>query len=148
MAIPEKPYTRKEMYLNAIAGGNGGIPSTPYTREEMYLDAIAKAGGGGSGDNHFVITLSLDSDKNYTVDKTYAEIRAAIENGQFPIVVYPTTDATDVYYPSRTPNGESKLPVLFNTIYLTPNGGVGVTCVGVTENDNVISTDVSIGPTV
>ena len=48
--IPDVPYTRKEQYLNAIAkGDSSGIPDTPYTREEMYLDAIAKNGGGGGG---------------------------------------------------------------------------------------------------
>lgn len=50
MSVPEKPYTRKEAYLNAAATGDtSGIPETPYTREEMYLDAIARNGGGGGG---------------------------------------------------------------------------------------------------
>lgn len=50
MPIPDKPYTRREAYLNAAAtGDSSGIPETPYTREEMYLDAIARNGGGGGG---------------------------------------------------------------------------------------------------
>ena len=50
MPIPDKPYTRREAYLNAAAtGDSSGIPETPYTREEMYLDAIARGGGGGGG---------------------------------------------------------------------------------------------------
>lgn len=66
--IPNNPITRKEMYLNKVAGNDGALPSEPITRkemylakaagvavetpepvtrEEMYLDAIAESGGGG-----------------------------------------------------------------------------------------------------
>lgn len=59
MPIPDKPYTRREAYLNAAAtGDSSGIPETPYTREEMYLDAIAKGGGGGGGGGGGSSTLS------------------------------------------------------------------------------------------
>lgn len=51
MALPN-PITRKEEYLNAIAGGAQEYPATPITREEAYLDAIAKSGGGGGGSVH------------------------------------------------------------------------------------------------
>lgn len=51
MALPN-PITRKEEYLNAIAGGAQEYPATPITREEAYLDAIAKGGGGGGGSIH------------------------------------------------------------------------------------------------
>ena len=48
--LPEKPVTRKEMYLSAIAGENTTIPDPAITREEMYLKYIAEHGGGsGSG---------------------------------------------------------------------------------------------------
>jgi hypothetical protein len=49
MAIPDKPESRAEMYLNKIASGSGTIPAQPESRLEQYLDAIANNGGGGSG---------------------------------------------------------------------------------------------------
>lgn len=47
MALPEKPFSRKEQYLSKIAGQDTEIPEEPFSREEMYLDEIAKNGGGG-----------------------------------------------------------------------------------------------------
>jgi hypothetical protein len=48
MALPN-PITRKEMYLNKAATGEGNVPPEPVTREEMYLNAILQGGGGGGG---------------------------------------------------------------------------------------------------
>ena len=45
----EKPITRKETYLQAIASGDKGDLPNPITREEMLLYEIALRGGGGSG---------------------------------------------------------------------------------------------------
>lgn len=50
MALPDKPITRREMYLSNIAGENTPLPEAPLTREEAYLDFIAKNGGSGEGD--------------------------------------------------------------------------------------------------
>lgn len=46
--LPEKPLTRKEQLLSAIAGANEGetLPE-PVTREEQYLKYIAENGSGG-----------------------------------------------------------------------------------------------------
>ena len=50
MAKPDKPITRRETYLNAIANFNTeGIPEKPITREEQYLDEIAKNNLSPSG---------------------------------------------------------------------------------------------------
>lgn len=43
----EKPITRKETYLSAIASGDKGDLPSPITREEMLLYEIASRGGGG-----------------------------------------------------------------------------------------------------
>jgi len=51
--IPNKPETRKETYLAAIAGQNVDLPPYPITREEAYLDEIAKNGGGGGGTTNY-----------------------------------------------------------------------------------------------
>ena len=43
------PLTREEQYLAYIAGEADTYPEKPVTRIEKYLDAIAKNGGGGGG---------------------------------------------------------------------------------------------------
>ena len=53
MSLPEKPITRKEMYLSNIAGEGTPLPDKPITREEQYLDEIAKNGGGGGGTTNY-----------------------------------------------------------------------------------------------
>ena len=53
MALPEKPFSRKEQYLSKIAGEDTEIPEKPFSREEMYLEEIAKNGGGGGGTSDF-----------------------------------------------------------------------------------------------
>lgn len=69
MPIPDKPYTRREAYLNAAAtGDSSGIPETPYTREEMYLDAIAKGGGGGGGGGSSTLAGLTDVDISNPTD--------------------------------------------------------------------------------
>lgn len=69
MPIPDKPYTRREAYLNAAAtGDSSGIPETPYTREEMYLDAIARNGGGGGGGGSSTLAGLTDVDISNPTD--------------------------------------------------------------------------------
>jgi hypothetical protein len=48
MPIPDEPITRREMFYDAIAGGET-IPPDPISREEMYLWEIAQNGGDGGG---------------------------------------------------------------------------------------------------
>lgn len=91
MSVPETPYTRKEMYLDAIARGeSSGIPERPYTREEMYLDAIAKSGGGGGGgDFDAVVDISHTGGTSdpivFTAVKgSYATLYQMLESGHMP----------------------------------------------------------------
>lgn len=85
MSVPETPYTRKEMYLDAIArGDSSGIPERPYTREEMYLDAIAKSGGGGGGGGVGALYVSESQD---TLSMTWQQIYdAAIDDDMLVIL--------------------------------------------------------------
>jgi hypothetical protein len=46
--LPE-PKSRKESYLAKAAGMDVTIPEKPLSRLEQYLDAIAEGGGGGGG---------------------------------------------------------------------------------------------------
>lgn len=91
MSVPETPYTRKEMYLDAIArGDSSGIPERPYTREEKYLDAIAKSGGGGGGGDFDAIvhySQSYDSSEppEITIERgNFATLYQMLENGRMP----------------------------------------------------------------
>ena len=91
MAIPDKPESRAEMYLNKIASGSGTIPAQPESRLEQYLDAIARNGGGGSGGGGsgggveiVYLTLASSNGKEY-----YCTI-------QIPMIVDPVTGATRI----------------------------------------------------
>ena len=52
--LPDKPLSRKESYLAAIAGESVELPEVPESRTEQYLAYIAEnGGGGGGGTNNF-----------------------------------------------------------------------------------------------
>lgn len=54
MSLPEKPLTRRELYLAKAAGQDVTLPETDLTREEMYLREIANGGGGGDVTKEYV----------------------------------------------------------------------------------------------
>lgn len=76
MSVPEKPVTRKEMYLAKIAGKDVDVPANPVTREEMYLAEIAKNGGTGSSVDVSAIM------KDYGINSTtqIADMNTAIDS--------------------------------------------------------------------
>lgn len=47
------PESRVESYLAKAAGEDVTIPEKPLSRLEQYLDAIAEGGGGGGGTSDF-----------------------------------------------------------------------------------------------
>ena len=47
MSLPERPLTRRELYLAKAAGQDVTLPEEDLTREEQYLRAISEGGGGG-----------------------------------------------------------------------------------------------------
>lgn len=110
MSIPEKPYTRREMYLDAIAQGNtSSMPETPYTREEMYLDAIARGGGGGNAESnvflaHFVYDESLMA---YETSESWESIVAAGDAGKAIIVYFDDIPYLASYSPAGEDDGET-----------------------------------------
>lgn len=67
--LPE-PKSRKESYLAKAAGMDVTIPEKPESREEQYLNAIAEGGGGGGGGTYTAgdgiditnDTISVDTD--------------------------------------------------------------------------------------
>jgi hypothetical protein len=94
MAIPDKPESRAEMYLNKIASGSGTIPEKPESRLEQYLDAIANnGGGGGSGGGVEVVYLTLmsNNDKGYIIHNNFPYVN---ENEE---TIMPTPTDGDVF---------------------------------------------------
>lgn len=94
---------------NTDVVGGGGTESIiqPKTRFEYFLDKIAKAlggGEGGAGGGSFVIHMSettMDSGTKYELDKTWQEIRNAIEAGMYCCIVgyFPSEVGSDEMVP-------------------------------------------------
>lgn len=87
--LPEKPLTRKELLLSAIAGANEGetLPE-PVTREEQYLKYIAENGSGGGGGgsdyvkngmNDTAVSIKSKTETGIMVSKIFDEPPAPIE---------------------------------------------------------------------
>lgn len=55
------PKSRKESYLAKAAGMDVEIPEKPESREEQYLNAIAEGGGGGGSDINVVQTTGTST---------------------------------------------------------------------------------------
>lgn len=103
----DEPKTRQEVYLNAIAEGEGNVPTPitrkelfysailgnievedlpePVTREEVYLKAIAENGGGGTGGNFAQLDTS-----NFT--KVYNDERFGTNGKLANVLNYKTYD--------------------------------------------------------
>ena len=94
--------TLKDIYLKGcvVATVTDGVVSGPYTKptslevvdDGVYQLGFASAGGSSDGDlaggaSQFVVTLkySTSTRKSY-VDKTHAEIKAAVEAGYTPVL--------------------------------------------------------------
>jgi hypothetical protein len=85
MAIPEKPLTRQEMYLDAIAkkGGGGGSALPAVTSADNGKMLTVVDGAWAADDNRFVVTLTpTAADYSGTMDKTVGEIREAWQDGK------------------------------------------------------------------
>ena len=98
MALPN-PITRKEEYLNAIAGGAQEYPATPITREEAYLDAIAKGGGGGGGTTNYNLLQNKPQINNVTLtgNKSLSDLGIIQEIKKVMDMITGTFDTTKDY---------------------------------------------------
>ena len=88
MPIPDKPLTRGEVFLNAVATGDASNLPDPKTREEMYLEAIAQGGGGGGALVVHVTATTIEESTIYTCDKTAGEMYEAMQTGVVVIAPY------------------------------------------------------------
>lgn len=85
MAIPDKPLTRQEQYLDAIAkaGGGGGsaLPSVTTADNGKVLGVVD--GAWAAEDKRFVVKLTPTAqDYSGTMDKSIEEISAAYYAGK------------------------------------------------------------------
>lgn len=101
---------------------------------QTWIDQANPTPSGGN--DMFVVTLSFDGDETYTTDKTYAEITAALEDGQIPVMVYAEVNQTSIFYCIGTFGGDTDV-VVFSTMPDISAGGVAAFNVVVTENDSV-----------
>ena len=83
------PKTRKEIYQVYLSGDTDLELPKPVTRDEIILYNACINGAGvppaGGGGGVFVVTLSGSAASGITVDKTYSEIKAAHDDGNFPV---------------------------------------------------------------
>lgn len=76
-----EPITRKEKYLAKISGEDVQIPEKPITREEMYLNAIAQGSSGGDGYSKEEIDQKIQEVKNLidTANNTLQKLENSLE---------------------------------------------------------------------
>lgn len=82
-----EPTTRLGKFLWRLSGHEVDI--TPRNELEECLDAIASGSGGGGT---FVIRVNveqIDTTTNYTMDKTFAEIKEAMAAGKIVFTTMP-----------------------------------------------------------
>lgn len=84
-----EPTTRLGKFLWRLSGHEVDI--TPRNELEECLDAIASGSGSGGGGT-FVIRVNveqIDTTTNYTMDKTFAEIKEAMKAGKLVFTTMP-----------------------------------------------------------
>ena len=142
-----EPITRKEKII-------AGQDLTPITRLEMFLKQFGGGGGGVSPEEvaaivkeqfpqikyQFIVTFSTTDMKNWTCDKTLAEITEAINSGKE--VVGSLMGGFNVYFLSQTSNGS----VEFGRVF--PDGRTLQSYYILVSEDNVEVTMASIEMTV
>ena len=143
-----EPITRQEKII-------AGQDLTPITRMEMFLKQFGGGGGGGVSPEEvaaivkeqfpqikeqFVVTFNTTDMKNWTCDKTLAEITEAINSGKE--VVGSVLGTLNVDFLSQLPNGA----VEFGRVF--PNAEVLQSYYILVSENNVEVTMASITMTV
>lgn len=140
--LPE-PKSRKESYLAKAAGMDVTIPEKPESRLEQYLDAIAEGGGGGGGGGPTVVQTAGNSttdvmSQNATTSMVFDDpaAQANIKIGDRSSVVNPNGCVT---IGERASGGRDAV-----TIGSQTTGGVAG-CVAIGHSANGTSNSVAIG---
>ena len=97
------PITRMEMFLKNFGGGGGGVsPEEVATIVKEQFPQIKE---------QFIVTFSTTDMKNWTCDKTLAEITEAINSGKE--VVGSMMGKTNVDFLEQTANGSATFGRVF-----------------------------------
>lgn len=90
MAIPDKPLTRQEQYLDAIAkAGGGGGSSLPAVTSDDNGKVLSVVDGAWAKDTHghsIVLTFTSQTGGTWSSDYSFDELFAEYINGR-PIIV-------------------------------------------------------------
>ena len=99
MTLPN-PKSRKEQYLAKAAGMSTTIPEKPESREEQYLEAIANNGGGGGGTTNFDNLTNRPKYNGTTMDSTtdIPEVKTYTAGANITIDANDEISATDTTY--------------------------------------------------
>jgi hypothetical protein len=82
-----QPVTREEQYLSYIAGESYAKPEKPITRKELYLDKIPQGGSGGGGVTIRNQNKTITANGTYTADSGYTGLGIVEVNVQASGVV-------------------------------------------------------------
>lgn len=76
----------EQMTLQMIQRQIGDLADLTTEAKENLVAAINEAAASGGGSSDFIINASLGSDGQWTLDKTFAQIREAVTAGNNPVV--------------------------------------------------------------
>ena len=99
------PINQNERFYTDVVNGENPAPAT---REEKFYKYLIENASGGSGGGAFVITKS-----NGALDKTYAEIKSAIDSGVLVMLHYVEYGADKVKYLISASGSEDSYMVEF-----------------------------------
>lgn len=113
-------------YVKAkVAGASGGTANAVLYTEQTLTDAQKKqARENVDAASDFVVTATPSADRSVTIDKTFAQIQAAISAGKTPIVVFgdfylQLAESTEEYIAFITGGGDRSAAFL-GTLYVYP----------------------------
>ena len=124
------PASRKESYLAKAAGMAVTIPDKPESRIEQYLNAIANNGGGGGGGSYTagnginIANNTISVDTTTIQPKLTAGTNITISDNVISAAggePYITLSTSDYNYPTNNPN-RVMMYKLDSGLYLVPEG--------------------------
>ena len=119
--------------ISDVGGGGGSSDAVLYTAQTLTKEQKKQARENIDAAGAFVINATLTSDNHSaTLDKTLAQIQAAIQEGKYPVVHL--ADRGDSFIPlvSSTPVG-----VVFATVGAVGEGSITDISLMITDNANV-----------
>ena len=84
-----EPITRMEKFLKQYGGGGGGgvgsADAVLYTKQTLTEAQKKQARENIGAEEQFAVNGTLNADQTVTLDKTFAQIQAAIQEGKQPV---------------------------------------------------------------